>query len=273
LLESFLDYVDAHQGQLIILGDLFELFRYPLDRIICRRQGLLDRLARMKTIYVPGNHDEEITHVLDTGACLHPFFDRTSHAFVRSIGDRRFKFVHGHEVDPLINAPVQNIGRMLGSFSYFLEYRHGTCLLSNDMVTHALLEVGERLLALGGWLRSGLESTWRRCRGVIPEEKITLLAREIRTHRMLGRYDADRTEGLYDIAIVGHTHKAGKFSDWYFNSGLWTGPTNNFLRITPDGRIDVFDWGRQGPRPNETVVAARGPHRFTEHGRARRSYG
>jgi hypothetical protein len=90
---------------------------------------------------------------------------------------------------------------------------------------------------------------------------------------MLGRYQADRTDGLYDIAVVGHTHRAGTFGEWYFNSGSWTGPTNNFLRIAPDGRIRVFDWEEQGPRVNQTVVAACEPHACTKGNLMRRLHG
>ena len=273
MLNSFLGYVEDCKGQLVIIGDFFELLRYPLDRIISRRRHLLDSLARMEAIYVPGNHDEDIAHLVRSGASPHPFLDRVSHAFIWNIGERYFKFMHGHEVDPLINAPVQNIGRMLGCVAYFLECRHGTCVLSNDVITNALLEAGEQLLSLGAWLKGNLNSTWHRYRGTMPAEKITLLARGVRTHRMLGRYDADRTEGLYDIAIVGHTHKAGAFGDWYFNSGSWTGHTNNFLRIAPDGGVDVFDWNEQGPQVNKTVIAACEPHGYTKGNMTRRLYG
>jgi UDP-2,3-diacylglucosamine pyrophosphatase LpxH len=179
-----------------------------------------------------------------------------SHAFVQEIGDKRFKFMHGHEVDPFINAHVQSIGRMIGSISNLLEFHQGTCLLSSDTAADVLLEAGEQLLRLRDWLVSGINRAFRGCYGMVPAEKARFLVRGLRTHRMLERYHADRAENLYDTAIVGHTHKAGTFSDWYFNSGSWTGSTNNFLRITPDGRIGVFDWGKRGPRPNNTVVVA-----------------
>ncbi len=273
MLDSFLDCVDDHKGQLVIIGDFFELLRYPLDGIISRRRSLLDRLARMETTYVLGNHDEDVARLVGSGACPHPFFDRIAQSFIRNIGGRRFKFMHGHEVDPLISPSVQNIGRMIGSVAYFLECHHDMFILSNDTVTSALLEVGEQLLTLAGCVKGSLCSAWCRCCEMMPAEKVTLLAREFRTHRMLGRYDADRTEGLYDIAIVGHTHKAGTFSDWYFNSGSWTGPTNDFLRIAPDGHVDVFNWGRQGPRPNNTVIVAYESRRFIQNPSARRRYG
>lgn len=255
LLDSFLDYVADQKGQLVILGDFFELLRYPLDSIIARRRKLLDRLARMGAVYVPGNHDESVIPLIDSGDSPHPFFDRMSHAFFQHVGDKRFKFMHGHEVDPLITPRIQSLGRTIGAIAYLLEFRQGTCILSNDAITDALLEIGEQAMELWNRITRRMNRALRECCRRMPAEKVTLLTRQIRTHRMLGRYHQDRVEGLYDVAIVGHTHKAGVFGDWYFNSGSWTGESNNFLRISPKGDIGVFDWGPRGPHLNNTSIA------------------
>jgi UDP-2,3-diacylglucosamine pyrophosphatase LpxH len=254
MLKLFLDYVEDHNGQLVILGDLFELLRYPLDSVIAKRRDLLDRLARIEALYVPGNHDEGVASLIDVAEPPHPFFARMSSAFSQSIGEKRFRFMHGHEVDPLASPRIQNIGRMIGSMACLLEYYHGTCVLSNDTLTDALLEVGEQMLRLRTWLTCGMNKAVQECCGMVAPEKMTYLKRRIRTERMLQRYYTDKEEGLYDIAIVGHTHRAGTFSDWYFNSGSWTGPTNDFLEITPDGEVGIFDWSWQGPRRNNTLV-------------------
>jgi hypothetical protein len=193
---------------------------------------------------------------MDVGAPAHPFFARMSRPFTQCIGDKRFKFMHGHEVDPFSDGRIQGIGRIIGAVACRLEYRHGTCILSNDTVTDALLEASEQLLRFWGWLTRGMNRALRECYDMMPAEQVTILTRRIRTQHMLRRYYADKTAGLYDVAIVGHTHKAGTFGDWYFNCGSWTGQTNNFLRILPDGSISVFDWGKHGPRPNNTVVAS-----------------
>ena len=254
LLDAFLDYVADQDGQLVIIGDLFELLRYRLDRIIARRGRLLDRLARMETIYVPGNHDEDAVRWMTASDVPHPFFARMSQAFTRDIGQKRFKFLHGHEVDPFINAPIQHIGRVIGSVAHLLEYRHGACILSNDAVTDALLEAGEHVLQLWRKLTGGVNQVIVDCCGMMPAENVTRLLRSHRTRHMLERYHADKAEGLYDVAIVGHTHKAGTVGGWYYNSGSWTARTNNFLRIAPGGTVDVFDWGRRGPRISRSVV-------------------
>jgi UDP-2,3-diacylglucosamine pyrophosphatase LpxH len=254
MFNQFLDYVTDQRGQLIILGDLFELLRYPLDGIVACRRGLLDRLAGMDAIYVPGNHDEDLESLIGADDLPHPFFERMSHAFVQHVGEKRFKFMHGHEVDPLITSGIQGISRMIGAVAYLLEFRQGACILSNDGLTDALLEIGERVLELWSRLSRRMNRALRECCNRMPPEQMTLLSRHFRTRRMLGRYHQDRTLGLYDIAIVGHTHKAGFLDDWYFNSGSWTGSNSNFLRISPDGSVGVFDWTQRGPRPNDTLV-------------------
>ena len=240
---------------MVIVGDFLELLRYPLDSIIARRQTLLDRLADMDTVYVPGNHDEDVIRLAGTVRPSHPLFARISHAFVQRIGDRRFKFMHGHEVDPLANTCIQSLGRIIGRLAYLCEFRQGACLLSNDAIIGLLEETGEQLLHTSSWLRAGVDVALRESCGVLPAERMRFLTRRIRTRRMLTRYYQDKAEGLYDMAIVGHTHKAGTFGDWYFNSGSWTGAGNNFLRISRGGDVGVFNWTDSGPQPNGTVIA------------------
>ena len=209
----------------------------------------------MNAVCVPGNHDEELAALIGDDHPPHPFFHGVSAAFIRDVGDKRLKFMHGHEVDPFITPRIQSIGRIVGAVAYFLEFRQGTCILTNDTFTEILLEIGEQILDLWGRLTRRMNKAIRECYQSMPAERIRLLTCRVRTHRMLGRYHQDRADGWYDAAIVGHTHKAGVFDDWYYNSGSWTGTNSNFLRISPDGSIGVFDWSRSGPQPNQTVVA------------------
>jgi predicted phosphodiesterase len=209
----------------------------------------------MDTVYVPGNHDEDAIRFAGADNAAHPFFARMSHAFVQSIGAKRFKFMHGHEVDPFVNTGIQSLGRMIGSLAGLCEFSQGVCILSNDAITDTLEEAGEHLLRIWSWLTCGMNKALRESCSMLPAGRGRLLTRRIRTQRMLTRYYRDRVEGLYDVAIVGHTHKAGTFGDWYFNSGSWTGSSNSFLRISPEGDVSVFDWTDSGPRPNNAVVA------------------
>ena len=47
----FLEYVQNQEGQLIIAGDLFELWRFSLDQITHQWRDLLDLLHRMNSIF------------------------------------------------------------------------------------------------------------------------------------------------------------------------------------------------------------------------------
>lgn len=180
--------MEDQQGELVIVGDFLELLRYPLDSIIGRRGALLDRLADLDAVYVPGNHDEEVIRLAGAENPPHPFFARISHAFVRPIGGRRFKFMHGHEVDPLVNAGIQNLGRMIGSLAYLCVFRPGACLLSNDALIGVLEEAGEQLLRVWNRLRTGMNTALRESHGLLPAGRMRFLVRRIRTQRMLTRY-------------------------------------------------------------------------------------
>ncbi len=97
----FLDYVAGQQAELIVLGDLFEFWQMNLSKIVVKHLPLLDRLAAMNATYVLGNHDADFDHFIGTGFLAHPLFQRMCGPFERQIGGKRFKFMHGHEVDPV----------------------------------------------------------------------------------------------------------------------------------------------------------------------------
>ncbi len=90
---------------------------------------------------------------------------------------------------------------------------------------------------------------------IVTNENAAFLKRRLRTQKMLERYHLDRQKGLYDVAIVGHTHQSGEFGNWYFNSGSWTGKSNNFLNIRPDSTVNVYNWTQNGQIINHNVIA------------------
>ena len=98
--ELFLDYVDQHEGELVVLGDLFKFGQINLDMIIVLSTPWLNRFAAMNATYVVGNHDAILNNLSGSEFLAHPFFRKMSGPFERQIGGRRFKFMHGHEVDP-----------------------------------------------------------------------------------------------------------------------------------------------------------------------------
>jgi UDP-2,3-diacylglucosamine pyrophosphatase LpxH len=246
--------VDKEKGELIIIGDFLELWGHRLERVILRQHDLLDRLAQMGAILVPGNHDAEMLSWENMTDPPHPFFERTTRPFVRTIGDKRFKFMHGHEADPFVQGNMRTLARALTAYTPVLAFEKTLLTLSNDALVDVVLEVGENILRLWDWITGNVKKTFRQCCSVVPNNTLTVSKERIRTRKMLTRYYHDRSQDLYDIAIVGHTHKPGRFGDWYFNSGSWTGRTNNFLRISPEGTVEISEWDENGPRVRTTSL-------------------
>jgi UDP-2,3-diacylglucosamine pyrophosphatase LpxH len=254
LLRYFIDDVARQGGELVILGDFLELWQYPIDRVVSANSALLDHLSQIDTIYVPGNHDAAILSIGDDGSLPHPFFGRTTGPFIRTIGDKRFKFMHGHEVDPFMWNGVESTARFFRTFTNLIEPRSECIALSREIMIEAFLELGECFWVLGKWLENRLSQAVEQCWAAMPYENLAGLKRGLRLYNMLRRHNEHRMRGLYDIAVAGHTHRAGQFGDWYFNSGSWTGWKNNFLRISPDGAVEVFDWDENGPQSRTSAL-------------------
>ena len=149
-LGSFLDYVAGQQGELIILGDLFEFWQMNLSKIVMTHMPLLDRLAAMNATYVLGNHDADFDDFIGTGFLAHPLFQRMCGPFERQIGGKRFKFMHGHEVDPVNTGDEPGKGRIFCIVAGQFEDENKSPVYPNgDYVEDDLERIGEGLL--GPW--------------------------------------------------------------------------------------------------------------------------
>lgn len=255
LLQRFLDEVERRNGVLVVLGDLFELWRYSMEAILEYWHKLIDRIAAMDLIYVPGNHDALFDKPFRKNRTLHPIFESLHQPFVRTIGGRQFKFMHGHEVDPIIpdnlNRLVPAIRLLCGAF----ELRDDRCLITCDRVTDALLEAGEQLLYRWHKLTRQLDMAIYEHLG-FSNDQLASMKRPLRTRNMLARFFKQQQSGLYDVTITGHTHKAGRFGQWYFNSGCWTQSVMNYLVVTPDGQVSVENWNGRTGSSNITLIHA-----------------
>jgi UDP-2,3-diacylglucosamine pyrophosphatase LpxH/uncharacterized membrane protein HdeD (DUF308 family) len=248
-LRAFLDHVGREGGELFILGDLFELWQMNLSLLLVKRREILDRLAALKVVYVPGNHDVDLAHFAGTGFLDHPFFENLRPPFTRELGGRRYRFFHGHETDPFNAGDDPGFGRMLAIFSGIFEDENGSPLLaSGEGVGDVLEQFGESMLTIWkcaaatvkGRLTEPAEKSARPSVALTPAQDPDRLVEHVAGVR------ADREKRGYDVAVLGHTHKPGRIGDWYFNSGSWTGPRNPFLRISPDGEVRYLEWKAGG---------------------------
>jgi UDP-2,3-diacylglucosamine pyrophosphatase LpxH/uncharacterized membrane protein HdeD (DUF308 family) len=244
-LRAFLDHVGSEGGELFILGDLFELWQMNLSLLLVKRRELLDHLAALPLVYVPGNHDVDLAHFISTDFFEHPFFRSMRAPFHRELGGRRYRFFHGHETDPWNAGDDPGFGRMLAIFAGVFEDENGSALLaSGEGVGDVLEQFGESMLTI--WTCAAATVKGRPAdtakRDVRPNAALTPAQDPDRLVEHVAGVRADRDERGYDVAVLGHTHKPGRIGDWYYNSGSWTGRRNSFLRISPDGEVRHLEW-------------------------------
>jgi uncharacterized membrane protein HdeD (DUF308 family)/UDP-2,3-diacylglucosamine pyrophosphatase LpxH len=265
-LRGFLDHVGSEGGELFILGDLFELWQMNLSVLLVKRREILDHLAALALVYVPGNHDVDLAHFIGTDFLDHPFFRSMRAPFSREIGGRRYRFFHGHETDPFNAGDDPGFGRMLAIFGGIFEDENGSPLLaSGEGVGDVLEQFGESMLTI-----------WRCAAATMKDRPAGAAGKELRPNAALtpaqdpdrlvehvAGVRADREARGYDVAVLGHTHKAGRIGGWYFNSGSWIGQKSPFLRISPDGEVRHFEWseGRAVERAMPVVLPDTTPDR------------
>jgi UDP-2,3-diacylglucosamine pyrophosphatase LpxH/uncharacterized membrane protein HdeD (DUF308 family) len=263
-LRAFLDHVGSEGGELFILGDLFELWQMNLSNLLVKRREILDHLAALRVVYVPGNHDVDLAHFIGTDFLDHPFFRRMRAPFDREIGGRRFRFFHGHETDPFNAGDDPGFGRMLAIFGGIFEDEHGSPLLpGGEGVGDVLEQFGESMLTIWKCAAATMADrpAARAGEDVRPNAALTPAQDPDRLVEHVAGVRADRDRRGYDVAVLGHTHKAGRIGDWYFNSGTWVGPLNAFLRISPDGEVRHLEWkeGRAVERAMPVVLPDAAP--------------
>ncbi|WP_437282773.1 metallophosphoesterase [Sorangium sp. So ce375] len=262
-LRAFLDHVGSEGGELFVLGDLFELWQMNLSLLLVKRRALLDQLATLRLVYVPGNHDIDLIHFIETDFLQHPFFTCMRAPFVRELGGKRFRFCHGHETDPFNAGDHPGFGRMLTIFAGIFEDENGSPLLtSGESVEDILEQFGDSMLAI--WRRALATMDHRGMKGdVCPKVALTPAQSPDRLGEHVDGIRAALDVGAYDVTVLGHTHKAGRIGGWYFNSGSWTGPRNSFLRISPDGHVRYLEWkdGRAVEREMPVVLPDAAPRR------------
>lgn len=230
---SFLDFVEGQNGRLIIAGDLFELWQSNVSRVLTLRIRLLDRLAKMGTIYILGNHDADLRFFCEDCWLKHPFFRTMRTQYTERIGDKSFHFIHGHEVDYYCAGDNPGLGRITAIYSGLREDRNGSPLLNKYKTIEA--RSNGRFERFSNFIR------W--CCG--KPSRTRLMNEGLRGYiREFGVANG----GKYDVLISGHTHVAGqmwskrKGSLPVYNAGTWAEGTCSFVAISPGGGVRIFDW-------------------------------
>jgi UDP-2,3-diacylglucosamine pyrophosphatase LpxH len=230
-LMSFLDFVEENNGQLVICGDLFELWQSNISKVLTKRIWLLDRLARMQAIYILGNHDADLRYFLgQPGWLTHPFFERMCNGCHLNLGGKSFEFIHGHEADPYCVSDTPGLGRITAIYSGLAEDRNGGPMFDEyTTVEQKVIGPLERVVSVLNWFRG-------------KPDRFTEINRNLRD--LL----------VSDVLICGHTHHPGRIAGWHYNCGTWAEETNSFLCIQRDGTVGAFDWKNNQAIPNDSEL-------------------
>ena len=218
---AFLDHVEAQHGELLILGDLFELWQANWSRVFTYRKHLLDRFAAMGATYILGNHDADLYYFQGTSWINHPLFKGMVSAVCRRIGDKKFYFCHGHVADEYCASLHPGLGRITAIYTGLREDRHGGPMLDKyRTVEQRSISRMERLVSVFK-LFSGKKDRFTEINQLLLE----------------------KVPG--DVVVFGHTHTAGSVKQGgraLFNCGTWAERINSFVCVDPRGTINVFDW-------------------------------
>lgn len=204
---NFLDHVS--KDQLIICGDLLDLWTTNFSRAYRANSLLLRRLRDKGAIYIPGNHD----NLLDVN-------DRwpwewcpiRCASYRTSVAGKSFEFIHGHEVDSTCNSLNPGIGNITAIISGLLEDMHGAPTHNGEFIEEQFI--------------GGLEKALR------------IFQHKDRSKELLDKVEAFRTT---DVLVYGHTHAPGSHNGC-FNAGCWVRDDDTFVQIDNDGNVSVQKW-------------------------------
>lgn len=242
-LNLFLDFVKNKQGELIIIGDLFEFWQASLGQVLVNRRSLIDKLTNMGATFVVGNHDADLEALIGSAMLGHRFFTKMSRRFIRDINGKKCVFMHGHEVDPYNKGDVPGWGRIATIFAGICEdFNRSPLLDTGEPVERKLSGIITLVLKILSWIKRLPTRLWNWIRMIFIIGLNTPAQNPRLAKKMLHLYKDDKLKEGYDVAIVGHTHKVGQFEDWYFNSGCWAEEVNSFVRISKAGEVEIFDW-------------------------------
>ncbi len=156
--DEFLAMVENEtDSELLILGDMFELWQSYAGKVFDANQDLMDRLLNLSRVSaIFGNHDAEFSGIgADGTPCSgkwlsHEWFrTRTHHRLDRKIGGTLFSFAHGHEGDAFNDGDSPLSGNALAIFAGILEDRLGSRYLDSEQtipLEAVLTGLGDKVL-------------------------------------------------------------------------------------------------------------------------------
>jgi hypothetical protein len=144
-------------GNLLIIGDMFELWQSNVGDVLSKNIDFLNELITVDNLLIIlGNHDMDLYGLVSCKELelqnAHPIFSKIyvhktdNHdgpkIFVRKFGDLSYGFIHGNEIDHYNSSSVPGIGRAITILAGIIEDTVGGPYLpkSKKLVEEDLLE-------------------------------------------------------------------------------------------------------------------------------------
>lgn len=225
----FLDYVDANDGKLYILGDLLDIYQGALWKIVQTYSRLLTDLAEVTSMWVHGNHDGLFGGLLGTPleelyVPRSRIFSRYSKPFCRTLGDVTILFCHGHECDPYCKDGNPGLGELTATITGMME---DYC--------------GGAILPTGGYV----EDVFLKTLSYSAEMLHRLNGSQVRSSSIYTGIDAERILHKAERVVFGHTHEPGTretTGGLLINTGCWCRDCDTFVEITDSGTTSLWQW-------------------------------
>ena len=233
---AFLEFLEACEsidgGTLVLLGDIFDLWRRRNGPLLVEHGELLDRLMHLPGLdirYLVGNHDYALLAIAARSAGRGPF--PIAQRLLLEEDGRTTLFLHGYELE--VYGSLEPV-----SVEAYEAFSSRMCAVGDlgGAVTGRLYDLYARGLDLTG-KREALQRP--------AHERSTLDAAETLAHSPASRLLLGIAAG--DRLVYGHTHRPDVSADGLVaNPGAWVedGSTSRtYLRIEDD-RVDLRRFGR-----------------------------
>lgn len=228
---GFLDHLPPSLDHLILLGDIWEMWRRDIVGVLASNMPLVDRLRNLNATItlVAGNHDWHLVNIGDPRS-LPPWF-RAVEEVTLDLGNRQARLLHGHQFDPSNNRPRVN---------------EWLCHTTNDnggLLSDLYEDVpAARALADGTSARLGIGPLNRAqiIRGAYVHGTAApgLEHRPDRVNLIRARARASRQE--HEVLIHGHTHVPHQ-EPGYFDTGSWVRDQNTYVEVL-DNHVTLKTW-------------------------------
>ncbi len=225
--KDFLKHVRGEKGQLILAGDIFELWQADLQTILKSNVEIIEILFDLRPIALAGNHDYYMKTFADLNFLYYPAY---------TIDELGVRIEHGHEYDPN-NDPKRNmeLGKVVASIGGMAEN-----WIHKDIDEDFMSFVGKaKRVAHEIW--DSISTPWKDEKEEKKSPDLTPYERAVED--LTKKEDA---EEKISHVIFGHTHRPEiKMEGRYINSGSWVTEKTTFVEITSD-EISLCEFKSKG---------------------------